>query len=113
MAVPIVEDELAELVGWFPRAKVFLEGGKEYVLIPQARLPEFGTERALDLLLCPTERDGYPSRLFLEAQVAAGPQRPWLPYHILDRQWWAYSWRVDAGPQRLLQLVQLHARALR
>jgi hypothetical protein len=109
------EDQIVELKALYPGLAAHAEGGTTYLLLPQAKLPEGCSPSQTDLLLCPTERDGYPSRLFF-AQVVQCSKSPNLNWNgnarIVERNWHAYSWRVKTPGLRLAQIVTSHMRAL-
>jgi hypothetical protein len=80
-----------------------------FLLIPQLFLPAGCTPECIEALLCPTARDGYPSRLFLAAQVKP---RSWSTARILERNWFMVSWRIREG-LRLAQMVLAHLGAFK
>lgn len=110
----LAPDEVAELVAVYPDARVASEGGQEFVLIPGLELPEGVAPVRVDALLCPTPRDGYPSRLFYGTRPQNAPAqfRNVRASHVLGRTWHACSWRVRTG-LRLVQLVRAHLDALK
>jgi hypothetical protein len=89
------------------------EAGKIYYLLKDLKLPPGCVPDKIDALLCPTERDGYPSRLYFAQQVVS-PNRPnWTqPMRILDLTWAVYSWRLNVTGQTLAQVLVNHLRAL-
>ncbi len=107
------EDELVELLAVFPRAQRGVEGGVTYFLLPDIAVPAPGGTTA-DALLCPSSRDGYPSRLFLSTPLIAGRAKNLNASNvrILERNWHAVSWKVRSG-LRLLQMVAAHLDAFR
>lgn len=112
--MPINDDEVRELVRHHPGVEEATEGGVTYYLIPGLRLPEGCTPAVVDALLCPTAREGYPSRLFLSTAVSCRTARNWNASNvrILERNWFAISWKVNAS-LRLAQMVAAHLEALR
>jgi len=104
-------EELKELYG---EARSGSESGRTFYLIPAMPLPPGCSPDAVDVLLCPSERDGYPSRLFFAQQVQGPGSRSWnTTARILERTWYAYSWRVPQTDLRLAQLIQAHLRSFR
>lgn len=106
------EDQLSELRLIYPLVAVAEEGGTPFVLLPQLELPDGATPSPIDALLCPTKRDGYASRLFFAERVRSPRNRNWNASGvvILNRRWYAHSWRVRAN-LRLAQMVGEHLAA--
>lgn len=111
--MPLPEDEVVELNAMFPGAQSAREGGFVYILLPGVSF----TEGPVDLLFSPMSRgDGYPSRLFFSRQVASRASLNWNAQgvRILDRNWWAYSWKINSPTSlRLAQAVAYHLSALK
>jgi hypothetical protein len=104
-------DELKLLYGEIAQAE---EGGLVYLLIKTLVLPPGCTPATSDALLCPMPRDGYDSRLYFASQIQSPTPRNWNgQVRILDRNWFAYSWKLNAAGLRLAQMVQMHVQALR
>jgi hypothetical protein len=111
--VTLPEDELAELKQYYKDVQTAKEGGITYVLLPVALLPSGCVPGNMNLLLCPMPRDGYESRLFFAEPVQCKAGLNWNGNtRVLERNWIAYSWKVQAN-LRLLQMVQAHLQALR
>jgi hypothetical protein len=106
------EDEVRELSRLFPGTEQSDEGGTPYFLLPQLLLPSGRSPERIDALFCPKGRDGYPSRLFFAETIASPVARNWNGVRILERNWYAVSWRVREG-LRLAQAVRAHLDALR
>ncbi len=108
------QDQIDELKGLYSGLSLIEEAGIQYLLIPNLVLPKGWDPARLDVLLCPTARDGYPSRLFF-AQRISGP-RPlnWNAngVRIGEKNWHAFSYRIGASAQRLAQMVACHLTAL-
>lgn len=106
------DEELAELQRLYPGSKRCEEGGTAFYFIPNLPLPADCTPDSTDALLCPTGRDGYPSRLYF-AELIQGPiALNWnTQSRILERNWHAFSWnQVPNMP--LADLVHVYVRAL-
>jgi hypothetical protein len=110
----ISEAELYELRALCPDARPHVEGGIEYVFLPHLLLPDGCSPQAVDCLLCLGARDGYDNRLFFSAIVACAAQRNWngVNIRVLERNWFAYSWRVPSGLRPIETLIS-HLKALR
>lgn len=107
--VSLPDDQVRELARLFPGVQQADEGGVTFFLIPQLSLPAGCTPERVDALLCPTARDGYPSRLFLSEQVRS---RSWSTARILERNWYTVSWRIREG-LRPAQMVLAHLDAFK
>lgn len=107
------DDQVGELKRLSPLVQQCDEGGRAYLLLPGLCLPEGCSPATADALFCPTERDGYPSRLFFAERVASGTPLNWNAngVRIAERNWYAFSWKVSSG-LRLAQMVAAHLRAL-
>ena len=110
MRVP--SDQVEALKALFPeRVSLLEEGTITYILIRGVIPP--GQDSEVDLLLCPTARDGYPSRLFLSKKVASPTPRNWNgSVRIGERTWFAISWRVPTG-LTLIEMITIHLRAFK
>jgi hypothetical protein len=108
------QDQLQEVAALHSGAAIAQEAEITFVLLPGVPLPEGVTPTSADLLLCPVERDGYPCRVFFGCPIQGGPSLNWHVQgaRILERAWWAFSWRVPPG-LRLAQMVEAHLQALR
>jgi hypothetical protein len=109
------DDQVRELVRLFPGVQQAGEGGLTYFLIPALQMPPERVPECTDALLCPMERDGYPSRLFFAQQITGGgPGTNWNANNvrILERNWFAVSWRVNPN-LRLAQMIPAHLEAFR
>jgi hypothetical protein len=102
-------DELCELFGSVSCAT---EGGVTLYAVPQLLLPVGCTPSSVEVLLCPTQRDGYDSRLYFAQHVQSRCERNWAQHRLLDRNWWAFSWRTYPG-LRLAQMITIHLDGLK
>src|SRR5437764_602418 len=100
-------DELTELKTLCPGASQAEEGKVVFFLLPSLTLPDGCIPKVVDALLCPSARDGYPSRLFLSERITSRQNLNWnaTNVRILDRNWHAYSWMLKHSKLRLVQLV--------
>jgi hypothetical protein len=82
--------------------------------LPELHLPEGCNPGHTDCLLCLGPRDGYDNRLFFSVIVITPAPRNWNTQNvrILERNWFAYSWRVPVG-LRPIEILIGHLRALR
>jgi hypothetical protein len=90
------------------------EGPRTFFYLPGLTLPGGCKPSQSDALLCPTEMDGYPSRLFFAVQVQGPVSRNWNAngVRILEKNWHAFSWKVSPN-LRLAQMVAAHLKGLR
>jgi hypothetical protein len=89
---------------------MFREGNVTFLHLAGLRLPA-GCEPAIcDALLCPVEKDGYPSRLYFSAQIVSGYTQNWncSNARIGEHNWFAFSWRVNLVAPTLTQLLIGH-----
>lgn len=110
----VPEEYIQELRALAPEAKQANEGGIDFVLLPGLRLPESCNPAVTDCLLCLGARDGYDNRVFFAQQVSSRTPRNWNGQNvrILERNWFAYSWRAPGGLRPIETLIA-HLQALR
>jgi len=110
----LAEEHLQELRSLCPDAKKATEGGIDYVLLPGLKVPDGCNPIVVDCLLCMGPRDGYDNRLFFGQVVTSSQGRNWNGQNIriLERNWFAYSWRVPSGLRPIETLIA-HLQALR
>jgi len=76
--------------------RLLREGGNPVVLLPAFPFLSAGRAMRMDLLLHPGAHSGYVTRLFFERQVE-GKGANWTKHRVVDREWWAPSWK-DVPP---------------
>lgn len=103
-------DELTELKSYCSNVASACEGGCTYLLLEKLVLPDCCTPSIVDALLCPTPRDGYQSRLFFGQPIISGRSLNWNAngIRILDRNWHAFSWKVERPNLRLAEILIRH-----
>lgn len=108
-------DQIEELKVLTPSISQSAEGGITYLLLKDMPLPEKCIPNRIDALLCPTNKDGYPSRLFFSSKIQSSKQLNWnsCDVRILERNWFAFSWKVNRPGLRLAQLVMAHLGAFK
>ena len=110
------QDQVEELKCYYSNLQIAEEGGQRFILISPLPLPTGCDPQSVDGLLCPSPREGYPSRLFLSAKVThKGQGQNWNAdgIMILGRRWWAVSWKTNHNDQRLLGMVTAHLQAFK
>jgi hypothetical protein len=90
--------EFANLKGLHADAVLYQEGGKPVVLLPAFSFVAGGKGETMDLLLHPSAHSGYVTRLFFERKIG-GRGASWTQHRLLERMWWAPSWK-DVQPAR-------------
>lgn len=110
----VTQEHMNELIALCPTARTNTEAGIDYVFLPGLRLPVGCNPPVMDCLLCMGARDGYENRLFFAAIVASPTARNWNTQNarILERNWFAYSWRVPGG-LRPIEVLIAHLQAMR
>lgn len=107
------QDQIDELKRLFPDINYAAEGGYDYFLIRNVTLSRPCTPEVTDVLLCPNEREGYNSRLYFPMQVQCSKPLNWNgSTFIFDRQWHAFSWKLQPTERRLAQMIASHLRGL-
>lgn len=108
----LVIDEVAELELICGKVSEYQAEGRRLLLLEKVPLPGDGSSSTREGLLCPEERDGYATRLFLSAPVN-GKGTNWTRHRILDREWHSWSWKDVPANQRLSQILAGHLKGLR
>lgn len=109
------QDQIDELKGLCSGLGLVEEAGRQYFLLTGLTLPQGCQPQKVDALLCPTARDGYPSRLFFSQRVKEPRPLNWNTngVRIGERNWHAFSWRIGGTGLRLVQMLISHLSALR
>jgi len=109
------KEQIEELKQIYGEVGFCEEGGYNYFFIPNLPLPDGCAPEKVDVLLCPMTRDSYPSRLFFAEKIKTKTERNWNANgtHILERNWYAFSWKVNQPNLRLIQIIRAHLRGLR
>jgi hypothetical protein len=88
--------EFEKLKAMHGDALLLKEGGVPLALLHQFNFRAAGADQKMDLLLYPARQGSYATRLFFERRIA-GVGAHWTRHRILDRDWWAPSWK-DVEP---------------
>ncbi len=111
------DNEIEELKKYYSDVMMAEEGGFTYFLIKEVKLPSYCSPSKVDVLLCPMSREGYTSRLFFANKITNNMEGAktlnWNSndQRILDRNWHAYSWKINKDDLRLAQMMADHLRA--
>jgi hypothetical protein len=108
-------EQVSELKQMFASVAVTEEAGVPFLFFENVLLPDGCTPNRVDLLLCPVQHNGYPTRLYFSQRISSPKPPNWNgEFRICDRRWFAYSWNIPNGINlRLSQMVLEHMRALR
>ena len=104
---------LASLRSLCAQASLLTEGGASVVHLPGVKFQAATKRVTRDLLLWPSSRDGYETRLFLSEQVASSVQRAWSSFQLCGRTWWAVSWRGVPATLPWIEILANHLRAFK
>src|ERR1700749_1324993 len=93
------EQNIQDLKEIAPSLSVADEGGYSYILIDKLKLPSKCKPLEIDALLCPMQKDGYQSRLYLaEKLIGCKTTLNWnANVRILGRIWYGISWQTPEG----------------
>ena len=108
MAYP--QEQIDELRRYCTKISALTEGGVVLLYLEELRLPAGCNPPLCDALLCPSAKDGYPSRLYFSAQITGHYTRNWnvTGARIGEKNWWAFSWKVELSAPTLAQLLVAH-----
>jgi hypothetical protein len=104
------QEQIDELKRYCTKLGSLTEGGVALFSLEGLRLPAGCNPLTCDALLCPVAKDGYPSRLYFSAQISGPYTRNWnvTNARIGEKNWFAFSWKVDLTQPTLAQLVLAH-----
>jgi hypothetical protein len=104
------KEQLEELRSYCFKLCTLLEGGVTFLYLEGLRLPKGCEPQVCCALLCPVARDGYPSRLYFSEQIKSPFARNWnvTNARIGERNWFAFSWRVELAGPTLVQILLAH-----
>jgi hypothetical protein len=107
-------EQIEELEKHYEGVRRIEEGGLTYFYIPALILPDGCEPKVVEAMLCPVQRDGYTSRLFLSEIVKTPFARNWNAngVRIVERQWYAFSYN-DIRGMTLLQMLAAHLRGMK
>jgi hypothetical protein len=102
--------QIAELKRYCKKVSSLTEGGVTFLELEGLRLPAGCSPEVCDAVLCPVDREGYPSRLYFAVQVTFPFARNWnvTNARIGERNWYAFSWKVRLVSPTLAQLLVAH-----
>lgn len=103
------KDQIDELRQFCPDLSVASEGGREYILLQNLKLPEGCKPKFVDALLYPFPEGSYFSKLYFAEKVLKEGSAPnWhVQVRVLERNWVAFSW-LSHPSLRLIQMIDIH-----
>ena len=105
------EQQLAVIIDLCAQAQLVDEAGRKVVFLPNMTFQAGHEAATQDLLFVPFPHSGYESRLFFTQQLSGGDARNWTQHNLLNRNWWAPSYRVDVSLSWRDQILQ-HIKAV-
>lgn len=104
------DNEIEELRPYCRALSLASEGEVPFFHLEALRLPYGCSPSTCDALLCPVDRDGYPSRLYLSSRVQSPFTAGWNINNarILERDWFVYSWRITLPNPTLADMLRGH-----
>jgi hypothetical protein len=104
------KEQIEELKLYCQKLSAVAESGVTYLYLEGLRLPAGCKPAVCDALLCPAPKDGYPSRIYFSQQIEGPYTRNWNVSNarIAERNWFAFSWRVELANPTLSQLLVGH-----
>lgn len=104
------QDQIEDLKRYCAKLTALTEGGVTFFHLEGLRLPAGCTPQTCDALLCPVEREGYPSRLYFSVQVTSPYTRNWNVSNarIGEKNWFAFSWKVALSAPTLIEILIGH-----
>ena len=108
----IAPEALNSLRPFSDKAEILVGDGREFVLLPGLKVTVNDVVHVLDGLLCPSEIQGYKTRLFLSESILEKAQN-WNLFAFFGRTWHAPSWQGIDASLRLPQMLRAHLDAFR
>ena len=109
--MPRAAEDLEEVRKFLcPAAREVVEGGVEYLHLPNLKMPDGTVQDAL--LRLTVTGDGYATRLYLAREID-GKGSNWTAHRILDRQWFTWSFKEVSPQERLVVILANHFRPLK
>lgn len=104
------KSQIEELKRYCSKLSTFSEASVVFFQLEGLHLPPGCKPDICTGLLCPAERDGYPSRLYFSEQVISPYTRNWNVSNarIGEKNWFAFSWKIDLPNPTLTQMLVAH-----
>ena len=102
-----VNEQLATMRSLCQGAELWEEGGRPLVFLPGLKVHSGGEVHTVDGLLCPRDRDGYETRLFL-SKAFPGKVANWNVFNIKGRTWHSPSWQGVSAKLPWLEILGGH-----
>ncbi len=104
------KDQVEELKNYCTAVRLLEEADFSFLFLENLRLPDVCKPSVCHGLLCPVDREGYPSRLYLSEKVSCPFERNWnvSEARIGEMNWFAFSWKLERIPETLAQMLVEH-----
>lgn len=102
----------AQIIDLCAKARLINETGRKVVFLPSMTFKVGKGQATQDLLYVPFHHSGYDSRLFFTEQLGGNIAANWTQHHLIGRQWWAPSFKVNtvlSWRDQILQHVKVVA----
>jgi hypothetical protein len=103
--------EFQKLKAMHDAAILLREGGVPVALLTAFAFRAAGLDETMDLLLYPARHGSYATRLFFERQIA-GRGANWGQHRLVERNWWAPSWKDVEANLPWTAMLCAHLRAV-
>lgn len=103
--------EIARLRHVYPEVEEWVEGGQVMAYLPRVTVRRGGSPITIAALLCPHERGGYSSRLYVDRTLDGPNARNWTSCTVCGASWWACSWNGVPSTLPWLEMLSNHLRA--
>jgi hypothetical protein len=105
-------EELAALQRLYPAAYGGKEGTLDVAYIPGLLVGRAGHKSPVLALLYPHLESGYPTRLYLDRQVATTEPKSWQTRVVSGETWWSISWMGVPNSLPWTEILANHLKGL-
>jgi hypothetical protein len=111
--VRTLDEQIQELKRYCEEIHVGEEANVKLYFLKNLRLPATCDPESCDALLCPTQHNGYPSRLYFATEIKGSFPRNWnFNGRILEQNWRAFSFTVLTEGLSLTDILKAHLTGL-
>lgn len=104
-------DQFDLIRGVYPESELWNERGQPFVYLPKLQFAYRLGKAQMDVLLCPHEHPGYPTRLFLSKKLEGTGANFNSDPVICGRPWYAASWDKVPASLPWLEILACHLKA--